>query len=480
MPPRERPTAPEGGVSAGESGRQVVQVREFKGLNGVDQRTAIDDHEFSRLVNVVKLGRGTLKIVNGPGPTLYTAPGGKTILRWFGVVLAGTPVLLVFLSDGSGTQVDANTGATTSLGGAGTFTTTANHIGVEVWQGTVVLIADEDKGYLSWNGAALATVDAGTKCRTVAVFAGRAWLATGRTVVFTAANDYTTFVGGGSFTMTDGAFVGNITRLISAFEQLWIVGEGAVNALSNVQVVAGVVTFSNTNILSNLGTVFPIAVANMGRAISLVNGEGVYLLTGVSPQRISGKIDDLIGLGSTSAASAARATLESRPALLFTGASGTAFVYCENDWFTIEGLSIVQVGSVLNRAFNPANYQAFASTATRIFPLFTATTGTVWTVQSKLYDLGRMVQSKQSYRFLLEHSVLPTDATPCTVIFDGGDGAGLVTASGQIALRGSHRQETVAVSITGQYVGWTINGTTIPLFLSGWALDEEPGASWPS
>ena len=199
--------------------------------------------------NAMTVGKGKVRILPHQGPAVYTAP--STIVGLFGVTLLNTPVLVVVLQSGAIYQVSLG-GSPTQIAPAGTVTVNAD---VTIWQGNRLLIVDPAFGYMTWDGISFTVIDASKTGTTVAVFAGRAWIANGRTVTFTDAGSYSSFSGsGGSFSITDEAFPGNITRLISAMEQLWIIGEGAVNALSNVQVVGGIASYSNTNIVSGVGT----------------------------------------------------------------------------------------------------------------------------------------------------------------------------------------------------------------------------------
>ena len=139
-------------------------------------------------------------------------------------------------------------------------------------------------------------LDAARVGTTLAVFAGRVWVANNRTVQYTAPNAFNNFSvldAGGSFVMTDNNFVGAIQKLLNALDVLWIFGESAINQLSNVTVLAGTTTttFSNINVSSSVGTIFPQSVLSFLRQIMFATKYGVIQQIGVTPQRISEKID---------------------------------------------------------------------------------------------------------------------------------------------------------------------------------------------
>ncbi len=131
---------------------------------------------------------------------------------------------------------------------------------------------------------------------TIAVFAGRVWIGNNRTVQFTAPNSFTNFSisdAAGSFLMTDSNFVGTIQKLLTALNVLWIFGESGINQLSNVTVLANstTTTFSNINISSSVGTIFPQSVISFLRQVEFATKYGIIQQIGVTPQRVSEKID---------------------------------------------------------------------------------------------------------------------------------------------------------------------------------------------
>jgi hypothetical protein len=134
----------------------------------------------------------------------------------------------------------------------------------------------------------------------IATFAGRVWISSRRAVSFTAPNSITNFNvadAGGSFVMTDASFTGDIRKLWSSLDVLWIFGEASINQLSNVQVGTGnITTFSNVNISTSIGTIFPRSVLTYLRQIFFATSFGVYSQIGVSPKRLSSDIDGTIKL----------------------------------------------------------------------------------------------------------------------------------------------------------------------------------------
>ena len=187
---------------------------------------AVADDELPWEENAITVGDGAIQILPGPGPAVATIAAGVATL--WGFTLNGNPVLLAANSDGSLTQIAVPGGAATVVAPAGTVTAGAH---LTIWQGTPVLIIDPLNGYFSWDGTVFTTISAGVVGSAIAVFQGRVWISKNRTTQYTAPNtfsDFTAANGAGSFVITDDAFPGNIIALASALEELWIVGQSAI------------------------------------------------------------------------------------------------------------------------------------------------------------------------------------------------------------------------------------------------------------
>src|SRR5262245_43881059 len=161
------------------------------------------------------------------------------------------------------------------------------------------ILADVDLGPAAPGQGALGEVtiiDDTVVGTTLAVFSGRVCIGNNLTVQFTAPNTFNNFSlsdAGGSFVMTDSNFIGPIYKLLTALDVLWIFGESAVNQLSNVTVLQNTTTttFSNINVSSSVGTTFPQSVIAFLRQIEFATHYGIIQQIGVTPQRISEKID---------------------------------------------------------------------------------------------------------------------------------------------------------------------------------------------
>jgi hypothetical protein len=502
---KRRPPAPK---------RKTVQFRKWKGANLTDARTAIGDDEFSWCENALTIGDGAIQILPGPGPTIATLTQGVASL--WGLTLNGSPVMIAINRDGSISQITPG-GNTTVVAGSGTVTPSAR---VTIWQGSPILIVDPTFGYFSWDGTTFTLIDATRVGTALAVFQGRVWIANNRTTTYTAPNTYNDFTAGngsGSFVLTDEAFPGNIVTLVSALEELWLVGQAAIDALSNVTasgVAPNVVTtFSVTNIVTNVGSNASGSVVGYFRALALLAPFGAYALSGVTPQKLSDKLDgmfpDLL-IGDTTAM-AAVAVVQNLPVLLFrvtytgqqakAGAGPIALLlgFTQGKWFfAVQRPALSWITTVIVNGVA----QAWGTDGTTVYQLFGASPATPvnYRLKGKLSDFGLATTAKALTKAGLElqasYTVAPVftveSETSASVVVPVAAGAVItwVNALGQvITWVNALNQEIVFVAqgrslsrsdaaLFGHYLGWSLEGTDPPYSIQAIALEYEETRPW--
>src|SRR3990167_6214041 len=271
-----------GGARRPSAGPRWQEFEAFRrGMNQVDARTAIADDEAYWLENMIPIGAGALQVLNGPGDAVATISVG--IASLWGFTLNGAPVHIAINRDGSVTQV--------TPGGATTNGATANSVDPSdavctIWRGTTILILSS-LGYVSWDGTTFTVISTTQTGAALVVGQGRAWLISERTNTY---NDFTAGNGAGSTILTDEAFDGNVVAAVSALEQIWLVGNASVEALSNVSssgTAPNVVTvFALTNIVPTIGTTSPQSLRGYFRALTFLAPYGAYALSGVTPQQL--------------------------------------------------------------------------------------------------------------------------------------------------------------------------------------------------
>jgi len=134
----------------------------------------------------------------------------------------------------------------------------------------------------------------------VATFSGRTWIASDRTVFYTAADTYNDFINitAGFLTISDSTLRTNITRILSANNFLYVFGEDSINVFSDVRVdsVTGVTLFTNTNVSASVGSNLKHAIFPYFRSILFMNEYGVYALVGATTTKISDPLDGVFPL----------------------------------------------------------------------------------------------------------------------------------------------------------------------------------------
>lgn len=494
---------------------KTSQYRRFRGVNQTDARAAIEDDELFWLENAMTVGNGAIQILPAAGSTVATIAAGVATL--WGFILDGAAIVITINSDGSISQVAVPGGVTTEVAPAGTVTTAAH---VTIWRDSEVLIVDPDEGYFTWDGATFTVVDIAQVGSAISVFEGRVWIVNGRTITYSAPNsnnDFSAANGAGSTVITDEAFVGNVTDMHSLGEQLWIVGQASIETLSNVQSSGSApsvtTTFSITNIVSSIGSLAPGSVNSYFRALVLMAPFGVYALSGVTPQKLSDKLDGLFPELTISATSvyAAVAVVQSLPVLVFrvtytgnnaqAGAGPLALLLCftQGKWFfavqrsTLRAITTVVVNG---------NSEAWGvDTAGAIFKLFgaAATSPVVYKVQSKLYDFGLSTTEKALLKVGIELQASSAIDPTMTVDNEFGSQTVEVTTSNRYTLKNNAGATLQLINALGEdlnligqgtllsrqqashygrYLGWTLSGEDPPYRIQAVHFETVETRTW--
>lgn len=351
----------------------------------------------------------TISVIGGS----YTTPVTLQVTqvnRYFGITgvkiinggnYSSIPSNAVSVSFGSATfNITWNVGSVTIANGGAGYTTTAPSVNFSGGGGS--------------GAAATATIGnaAGAQIgNCIATYAGRVWIANGRTVTYTDVSSYTSFAGaGGSFTISDSTLHKNITALFAANGYLYIFGDDSIDILSNVQVqtTGGVSTtsFSRVNLTTSVGTTSKVSVFSYLRALIFANNTGFYALAGSSPEKISTELDGIL------------------PAIDFTkpvygspveinGILCAGFSFYLNDTFTIYApirRAILAYyfdkkwflayqsqlsNAVLSVPVNGVYTDYLLDFTGTVYPCFTSKTAAPTIINTKLWDDGEPILDKQ-------------------------------------------------------------------------------------
>lgn len=354
--------------------------------------------------------------------------------------------------------------------------------------------------------SATATVSGSLTGTDIETYAGRVWIASGRTVTFTDAGSYNSFVGSGSsFTIQDSYLTGNLTALYAANNYLYIFGPTSIDLLSNVTVSsAGVANFSRVNISPSVGTTHPNSIFGFNRSIMFANVSGFWRLSGATPECISdGKIDLLIPQIAANAIYGATFAVNNLLCAgfliqftdIFTQNSVTSWMLCiyyNGRWFfdrqTTDGSAILALGGIatwLNS--NVQSIVGWAGSPSTLYVLFSPgnNAGKFWKLRTKLYDMAAPMASKQGVRagFGGNFSSAGLGNIAFSIDTAFGNGAAMTVALPN-GYSGSGYASYLGDAVTqdgAKYVGFgmTGGGSTTPLTRLDWlALEYKETNEW--
>lgn len=481
-----------------EQKKDYKVIKDFVGINTKANRTAIKEEEFSWLENAMPIGHANVRVVPAPTTVAGVTFAASVVYATYGN-LGTTNYYLAFLSDGSAVQVTLPGGATTTIGAAGTFSTSG--VQASQWNNTIILVIDPSKGYFQWNGTNLVkvgslsfalsgtgtgytsatTVTVGAPNQTggtqavisisvtggaitsvsaygtgytpgtgytsapavtlgspgsgqtitaslisqpgtaIASFAGRVWIANGRTLYYTASGTNNDFIStsAGNIIFNDSTLIGNITQLVSANNFLYVFGTDSINVISDVRIntSTGATLLTNTNISASVGTDLPYAMMPYFRSIVFMNRYGVYALVGSTTSKLSDALDGVFPyIDFTKSVSAGQVLVYNILCAAFNfyvnssfpyGSGGSRWVqavYFDKKWFFTFQNSVKFVASI------PVSGSAvlFTTTGTDLQQTYQSSTAAISSyIQPALYGMGNIIRDKVALKFGVE-AILPS------------------------------------------------------------------------
>lgn len=136
---------------------EIFSMDKFAGLNTKAARQSIDDQEFSWCENFMPIGEGNLRTLYGKGSNIFTGTGG-TIVYYFFFNISSTQYVAIFFSDGTATQVNMATLATTVItASANTFYNGGSLPAAQQYgsSGIIIVTTAQTNGYFAWDGTTL-------------------------------------------------------------------------------------------------------------------------------------------------------------------------------------------------------------------------------------------------------------------------------------------------------------------------------------
>ena len=361
---------------------------------------------------------------------------------------------------------------------------------------------------------------------TLATYAGRVWIGNGRTIVFSAAGSYSDFNPldlAGSLIMSDDTLRTNISRLYSANNYLYIFGGSSVNIISNVTVtnptlsstgtiiIPSAVTFSNTNLSSNMGTDNADSIVPLSRTLMYASDYGFFGITGSTPQKISQHLDGIFPYLNFNIYNATGGTviINGIQTLCYLVSyadpvAGTRPLLClfsDKKWYFASQTTASPIVFIAQASPDPDVPTMWGTDGLNLYQLFANTTANIaQTVKTKLWDMGSPLVTKQALKVGLEciPSTAPatftvsvdTEYTSNTISFGTGNTMVWYNNAGNIISWTNNVGQAITwlssgynflrsdVNNVGNYLGQTVTSSAPGNVYIGFHFQYEPRTPW--
>ena len=364
-------------------------------------------------------------LITGPGIPVGTAissiSGTELTLSKAATVTAASATLTVWPTLTLNKNATA-TGATVPLTTGPTITISADATATGTTVGMTVRATLTISAPATASGTGTLTIGAGAPKgtdddpesagpRDLAVFEGRVWLVTGnRGIIFTGPGSFTTFgliYAGDVLTMPDSVFPGQITTIRAAIQLLWIFGPGAINTLSNVQIVSGRTIYKNENLVAGTGTALADSVMALFRTMVFLSPPGVYAILGATPQKLSDQLDGLMP-DVTPVTTSPGAVFNLNALLVYAvlvdvEGARRLLIYSRPTWLIAEqGPDLKWITTVVR---TDGQIQCWGTNGTEIRQLFAGEAGD-WDIRLKQFDFDMFTRRDSIRRIAVQAEVL--------------------------------------------------------------------------
>jgi hypothetical protein len=295
-------------MAAVEQKKSYLVTKQFKGINTKNNRTAIDDAEFSWLENLMPLGYGTLRAL--PSPDSQSVTFGDDVSQLFTVNINNKDYVLAFQDDGRCEYVDLSNNTSGNVAVTGTFSNSGMR--VSQWKDERALILDPSKGYYTWNGTNLVFVGS---LGFVGLVSGGAGYTEAPAVIISAPNDANGVQATAICTITQGSGGVksiSVTNVGSGYTAVPDIVIGAPNLPGGTQATASAATLANTVVFITVNNAGSGYTSNPSVTITGGGGANATATASIATGTINSVILTEAGSGYTSP-----------PTVTFTGGGGS-------------------------------------------------------------------------------------------------------------------------------------------------------------
>ena len=417
-----------------------------------------------------------------PTVTIEAAPAGgtnATAIAQLTTFKKGT-VSVIVTNGGSGYSNAANVVVT--IGNATGYTVQANATAI-VSGNTVnqIIMTNPGAGYTSTsnvvvtitggggnNAAAKAIVNT-DDISDVATFSGRVWVASGRTLYYSAADSATDFtsVSAGSLTLSDSTLRGNIKAIISANNYLYIFGETSINIISDLRVTQeGTTLFTNTNVSASIGTSRTDAIFPYFRSLLFMNDYGMYALVGSTTSKLSDALDGLFtNIDFTKPITGGQVLINNILCAAFNFTYNDPettpptprqiqCVFFDKKWFVTSQGALNYVASVPVEG----TIRLYGVADKDLYQLYGDSTAAIdTTIRTALMPLGDPIRTKQALKFGVEATIVTASTFEITVDSETGSSPVYTLENSGVQWINNLGQVVTWTNNSAQTIGWLLS-----------------------
>ncbi len=308
----------------------------------------------------------------------------------------------------------------------------------------------------------------------IATFSGRTWIASDRTVFYSAADTYNDFtnVTSGFLTITDSTLRTNITRILAANNFLYVFGEDSINVFSDVRIdgTSGETLFTNTNVSASVGSKYKHSIFPYFRSVLFLNDYGVYALVGATTTKISDPLDGILPeVDFTDFTTGGQCLVNNILCAVFNfkyNDNGTnrwiQCVFFERKWFTTSQLdgSYFVVPAVKSGVLG-----LWGSTGRNLYQFYANDTNPVdIEIQTALLPMGDPIRDKQALKIGVEATLGNTPVVLTAYVDSENNQSPAIELSNNI----------IWFNNSGTNIGW-VNYLNDPI---GWAAAQSAGSGY--
>jgi hypothetical protein len=478
----------------------IVEINQLRTLNTKDSAISAKDDELSILENIMPIGTSGMVVPGCSEPLCNTGSPIKSF-RWFNIgEQNGT--CLIHCEDGSLWKASESGGLLIckQLAPAGSFSNPR----FDQWKEKTILIIDASgfwyytlAPYTSTIGesflAGLNLIDAAISGTSIAVFKGHVFIASGRSIAYSAPDAVFDFTGAGSGLVVDtySSLAEKIVEMVATQDYLYLIGDNATHIIYGVSILSdGTTTFNLVDAIQNVGSLYAETVKSMQGQVAFLSASGIRIISGSGHQLATSYLDGLLKkLDLSFSPVASLATVYGNTVyclvVLVDGVKKIACVFERRCFLVNYDLDLNFIGQQINAS----GATLYGSVGTALVRLFSGASVLTKKIKTKAYNFGYPVHNKQSVNAGVQlanvSASTPTFQAMLSVIGETSSVPQTITFVAQSNRRMAPFESEQAFAATqiegrGKRLQLSFEETSDAVYeITGLAFEATLGESWP-